>query len=319
MNNLILGTGPLGLAVMDELVARGESVTLVNRSGHLTEPLPAGVQLVAGDAANATQIGQLARTMRAVFLCVGLPYTQWVSQFPAIVRGVIEGVAQSQAVLVFGDNLYGYGDPMGEPLHESRPLQATGRKGRLRAELADWMLMAHRQGRLNAVIGRASDYYGPRVKDSALGSGFFSPALTGKTATVLGGLDIPHTYSFIRDVASSLVTLSHQPDSWGRAWHIPNAEPVTFRQLVGMTERFIDPPLSVRTVGRVGLRLVGWFNPLVREMNELIYEFEKPFLVSHQDYQTAFGSYPTPWEEGLAETVQWYRQYLGQPVFSPAV
>ena len=38
----ILGTGQLGLAIMETLVAQGQAVTLVNRSGKPPEPLPVG-------------------------------------------------------------------------------------------------------------------------------------------------------------------------------------------------------------------------------------------------------------------------------------
>src|SRR5215210_2179172 len=48
--HIVFGTGPVGLAVMDELVSKGKRVRMVNRSGraHVAE----GVEVVGGDAAD---------------------------------------------------------------------------------------------------------------------------------------------------------------------------------------------------------------------------------------------------------------------------
>jgi nucleoside-diphosphate-sugar epimerase len=304
---LILGAGQLGLALMDELTAQGHAVTLVNRSGKVGEPLPATATVVAGDVTDAANVARLCAGAEVVFLTSQPPYTQWPAQWPPMMRAILDGVARTQAKLVFGDNLYLYGPTGGAPIHEGLPSAARTRKGSTRAHIAHLLLEAHHAGKLQATIGRAADFYGPRVTGSVLGEGFFRAALTGKTVDLLGNPDLPHTYSYIRDFARALITLSQHEAALGQAWHIPNAETITTRQLVKLVEDEIGQSIRIRAANRWVIRAVGLFNPMVREFVELAYEFEEPYIVEHKKFAAAFGAQPTPHRVAIGETVAWYR------------
>lgn len=311
--NVILGTGPLGLAVMDELVTRGRQVTLVNRRGQVTESLPSGIKVVAGDVTNPDDVARLCVGADVVFQCAQPHYDEWPEKFPPIIAGIINGVSRTKARLVVGDNLYMYGPTGGIPIHEDLPYAAHGRKGRTRALLAQKLLDAHAAGQIQATLGRASDFYGPRVRDSAAGELVFAAALAGKAINVLGDPDLPHTYTFIRDFARALVTLSERPEAFGRAWHVPSAETVTTRQFVALVGEAVSGgsrparPLKIRPAGKFMVSLLGLFNANLREFKEMMYEFEEPYIVDHSQYQAAFGSETTPHEAAIAETAAWYR------------
>ena len=100
-------------------------------------------------------------------------------------------------------NLYAYG-PVDGPLTEELPSRATGPNGRVRATLADQLLEADASGAVRATIGRASDYYGPRGRQSTAGERLFVPAINGKATQVLGDPDLPHTFTYLRDFARGL-------------------------------------------------------------------------------------------------------------------
>ncbi|MCA9873175.1 MAG: NAD-dependent epimerase/dehydratase family protein [Anaerolineales bacterium] len=305
--NVILGTGPLGLAVMDELLARGRQVTLVNRRGQADEPLPDDVKIVAGDVTHPDDVARLCADADVVFQCAQPHYDEWPEKFPPIIDGVLRGVSRTTARLVVGDNLYMYGPTGGAPIDEDLPYAANGRKGRTRALLAQKLLDAHAAGQIQVTMGRASDFYGPRVRDSAAGEIVFAAALAGKTINVLGDPDQPHTYTFIRDFARALVTLSEHSEAFGRAWHVPSAPTVTTRQFVAMVEGTVERPLKIRAAGKLTVSLLGLFNADLREFKEMMYEFEEPYIVDHSQYQAAFGNGVTPHETAIAETVAWYR------------
>lgn len=311
MNNkqVILGTGQLGLAIMDELLAQGQTVTLVNRSGRINEPLPQGVELLTADATDADQVAAVCAGAEVVFLCVQPPYDQWPEKFPPLAAAVTEGVARSGAKLAFGSNLYMYGPTNGQPLDESLPCAAQTRKGRARAQVDGMLLDAHRQGRVPVVIGRASDFYGPRVVDSMAGEPLFGAALAGKTANLAGDIHQPHTLTYIRDFARALVTLSRHDTAYGQAWHVPSAETLTTQQFVDLLAAEIGRPVAVRTAGKNMMRFLGLFNTNLREITELMYEFEEPFIVDHGRFEAAFGSETTPHPQAIAETVAWYRAH----------
>lgn len=305
--HVILGTGQLGLAIMDELVAAGQPVKLVNRSGRVNEPLPAGVILETAEATLPEDVARVSAGADVVFFCVQPAYHQWPEKFPALAAGVIEGVARSGARLVFGDNLYMYGPTDGQPLHEGLAYAAKTRKGKARAQVANLLLAAHEAGKLQVTIGRASDFYGPRVTDSMAGEMLFEAALQGKTVNLTGDLNLPHTLTYIRDFARALVTLSKHEGAYGRTWHVPSAQTLTQNQFVQLVEAEIGRPIKVRTAGAWVLRLVGLFNPAAGEVVEMLYEFNEPFVVDHGQYAAVFGTAVTPHEQAIRETVAWYQ------------
>ena len=310
--HVILGTGQLGLAIMDELVAQGLPVRLVNRRGRAPEPLPPSVEIVAGDVTNPADVARLCTGAKTVFLCAQPSYTEWPEKFPPLIQGVIQGMSGLGVKLVFGDNLYMYGSTHGQPLNEGLPYAATGHKGRTRAQIATQLLDAHRQNRVPVVIGRASDFYGPRVTNSAVGEGFFAAALAGKAVNLIGDIGLPHTYTYIRDFARALITLSQQESAYGQAWHIPNDQTLTTRQFVDLVAQEMGHAIKIRTIGPLGLTLVGLFQPVVREMKEMYYEFAEPYQVDHSRFAQQFGNGVTPHRQAIQETVAWYRQHQGQ-------
>jgi nucleoside-diphosphate-sugar epimerase len=169
------------------------------------------------------------------------------------------------------------------------------------------LLQAHRQGQVQVVIGRAADFYGPRVVDSMAGQMLFGAALAGKTVNLAGDVDLPHTLTYIRDFARALVTLSRHDEAYGQAWHVPSAETLTARQFVELVETEIGRPVRVRTAGKNMMRFIGLFNPGAREIVEMMYEFEEPFVIDHGRFAAAFGNGVTPHAEAIKETVAWYR------------
>ncbi len=309
--NMVFGTGPLGRWVVRALAEKGRPATLVNRSGRVDGTLPEGVDVTAADASDAGAVYRVCKDARAVFHCAMPPYTQWPEKFPALTRGILEGVARSGARLIYGDNLYAYGDTGGKPMTENLPSAATDRKGRVRAEMAALLLDAHRAGKVDVAIGRGSDFYGPLVVNAALGKMFFAAALAGKAANLLGDIDQPHTYTYIRDFGRALVTLSENDQALGEVWHVPSAPTVTTREMVQRVEAELERPVRVRPAGRLMLGLLGLFNPMVREMKAMLYQWEQPYVMDHTRFAQAFGADPTPHETAVRETLDWYRRRLG--------
>jgi nucleoside-diphosphate-sugar epimerase len=126
---------------------------------------------------------------------------------------------------------------------------------------------------------------------------------------LLGNIDLPHTYSFIRDFAKALVILADHPEADGQAWHIPNAPTQTTRQVVQMIADQAGVPLRYRAAKPWMLKAMGLFNPTLREMVEMMYEFQEPYVVDDSHFVKTFGNIATPLSEGIAETLAWFRQH----------
>ena len=216
----------------------------------------------------------------------------------------------TRARLVSMENVYMYGRPNGQPLSEDRPYAAHTKKGQLRARMARELLAAHQAGRVEVAIGRASDYFGPRGgAQSNLGDRVFPAALAGKTASVLGDPDQPHTYTYIPDIGEGLATLGGHADAPGEVWHLPNdPDTKTTRQLVDMIYQQAGHPHGrLRAMPALGLRVLGLANPTLRELVEMQYQFAEPFIVDSSKIATKLGIHATPTQQALVHTLNAYR------------
>ena len=308
--NVIFGTGPLAQATMRALLKRGQTVKMVNRSGKRPADVPGSVEIIAGDAYNTGFTEQVTRGAAVVYQCAQPEYHQWVEQFPPLQAAILAGAASNGAKLVVGENLYMYGDTNGQPLHEGLPYSARTRKGKVRAAMSQALLEAHRAGKVRVTMGRGSDFYGPGVLGSALGERTILPLLQGKPAEVTGALDLPHAYTYIGDFGEALAILGEREEALGQAWHVPNPPTLTQRELVTLffKQAGLAPKFSV--MGKFMLMMGGLFIPAAREMVEMTYEFEKPFLVETGKFVKAFGNIATSHESAVQETLAWYRAFL---------
>jgi nucleoside-diphosphate-sugar epimerase len=292
---------------MRALVRQGKQVRMVNGKSKVN--LPDGVELVSTDAYILDNTRRVTQEAAVVYQCAQPAYHEWEQKFPALQASILEGTAANGAKLVIGDNLYMYGE-VDEPIHEGLPYNATTRKGKIRAQMAEAALAAHRAGKLRVTIGRGSDFFGMQVLDSTLGERIFTPALQGKTASATGSLDQLHTYTYIDDFGEALVTLGEREEALGRAWHVPNPETLTQRQLITLIFDEIGAPPKMSGMGKFMMRIGGLFVPEARETVEMMYEFEKPFIVDDSQYKRAFGDHATPLRDAIRETIAWYRQHL---------
>ena len=310
--HIVLGTGPLGLAVTRHLAASGDRVRVVNRGGRRVD-LPEGVEVLAANVAEPVDARRACDRASVVYHCANPPYAQWPELHPPLMRAIIEGASSAGAKLVFGDNLYAYG-PVDGALTEDLPHRARGPNGHTRARIADDLLAAHQDGRVRAAVGRGSDFFGPHAHQSAVGDRVFARAVADKPAQVLGDPDAPHTVTYIEDFARALVTLGEKEEALGKVWHVPNAAPVTTRQFVEMVFAELGRPPRLRAAPRWGLVLAGLFNPTVRAVREQLYQSERPWLVDSGGFERTFGWRATPVREAIHATVMWFRRHTGGAV-----
>jgi nucleoside-diphosphate-sugar epimerase len=305
--HVIFGTGPVGMAVMEELVKQGKRVRLVNRSGRASAP--EGVEVQAGDARNPEVTRELCRGAAVVYNCTNPPYTQWPELFPALQAGVLAGAAAAGARLVVMENVYMYGPSGGQPLTEDRPYAAATRKGRVRAKMAEELLTAHQRGQVQVAIGRASDFFGPRALLAAMGERVFYPALQGKAAQIYGDVDQLHTQSYIPDIGRGLVILGERDEALGQAWHLPGPETVTTRRFIELIFAETGHRPKIQVMPKFLLKTLALFLPIMRELDEMLYEFEEPFILDYSKFERAFGNHATPLQEAIRTTVDWYRRH----------
>jgi nucleoside-diphosphate-sugar epimerase len=304
--HVIFGTGALGQAVMRKLLAQNQRVRMISRSGKAI--VPTTVEVMQGDATDPASTRTVCQGGTIVYNCAAPAYTDWATSYPAMQAGIIEGAAAAEAILVSAENLYIYG-LVTQPMTEDLPFRPNSRKGEIRAQMSIDLMAAHKAGKVRATIGRAPDFYGPvAALTTVYGERVFNPALIGKTVSVLGKLDMPHTFIYVDDFAQGLVTLGAHESALGESWHLPSAPTLTQRELLtlifaaaGHSPKLAETPSWV-------IKGLGLVSPLMREFVEMLYEFEQPFVVSHAKYDRVFGSQVTTHNEAIQQTLAWFRQ-----------
>lgn len=305
--HVVFGTGQVGLALATRLAERGLAVRAVSRKRPAT--LAEGVDWRAADATDAEAAKDAAKGAAVVYQCLNAPYTKWPKLFPPLQRNVLAAAESADALLVAIENVYGYGyGPLnGKAMTEDLPLSAATSKGHTRAAMSEELLAAAEAGNVRIAIGRASDFFGPGVTQSTLGAHVFGNAIAGKRADFIGNPHLLHTYSYVPDIATGLATLGTDARAVGQVWHLPGPETVTTQALLDLIARDVSHPVGVRNLPRFALRALGLVNPLMRELAEMSYEFEQPFVLDTSKYEATFGRATTPLATAVADTIAWYR------------
>ena len=301
--HLVVGAGPIGTATALLLIERGEEVVIVTRSG--SGPTHPGITRTRADASSSARMAELATGAVAIYNCANPAYHRWPTDWPPIAHALLTAAERSGAVLATVSNLYGYG-PVSGPMTEDLPLTATGPKGRTRAQMWRDALAAHDAGSARATEVRGSDYVGPGAQ-SHLGDRVVPRLLAGKRVTVMRSADTPHTWTAVDDVARLLVAVAADERGLGRAWHVPSNPPRTQREAVGDLCRVAGvDPVQVSEHSALLMRTLGLVNPLIRELPEVAYQFEDPFVLDSTAAQQTFGLAPTPWDDVLAGVIGSY-------------
>ncbi len=297
--SVVLGAGPVGQSLIHRLVDAGRSVRVASRSGKV--PAPPGVEVVAADIADLDRAKEVCAGASVVYGCVGLGYADWPTLWPPMMDGMLAGAAAAGARFVFMDNCYMYG-PVDQPMHEDMPLTDYGNKPATRSRLTRMWQAAHDEGRVEAASVRASDFYGPGVTQAALGDPAFGRIVSGKSAQVFGDPDLPHSFTYVPDIARALMSVADADDAMGQAWNVPNAPDRTVREILTLFAEKADRPLKVQAMPKWMMSLVALINSDVRELKEMLYQWERPFHVDASKFSDRFWSDATSFEDGLAAT-----------------
>ena len=280
---------------------------MVSHSGKADARIPAEVEIVQGDAYDTPHNIEITKGAAAVYQCAQPQYHAWVEKFQPMQKAILDAVSANGAKFIVGDNLYMYGDTEGQPLVEDMPYQPHTKKGKVRAEMATAVMEAHRTGKVRAAIGRASNFFGP--DDTAVTSYAIRPALAGKAVNLLGRTDQPHTFSYVADFGKLLATLGTREESLGQIWFTPSPAPVTQVGLVQIMGDVLGRKVKYMAAGKMMMSMLGLFIPAMRESVEMLYEWDKPFIMDSSKAQKTFGLQATSLKDAMRETIEWCKSH----------
>jgi nucleoside-diphosphate-sugar epimerase len=306
LKHILLGAnGTIGTALIPILQKNGESMRLVSR-----QPMQVpGAETFVADVLNRDKLFEAVRGADIVYLLIGIQYDAkiWERDWPVIMRNVIDACKATGAKLVFFDNAYMYGRVHGY-ISESTPYKPVSRKGRVRAAIATMLQDEMKAGTIKALIARAVDFYGPAVTDkSAAGTLVFSNMKKKKKAQWFINAELPRSYNYVPDAAEALYKLAMTESAYGQVWHLPAVKPpLTGKEFIEIAATYMGASNKYRVLPKFGLKILGLFVPILREMYEMHYQDEFPFLFDSSKIEHEFRMEPTAYEEAIRKTAEWY-------------
>jgi nucleoside-diphosphate-sugar epimerase len=306
----ILGAGGvISNHLVPLLAAQNKPFRVVSRTAR---PTPGATEVVAADITDRDQTIRAVAGSSVVLLLVGLKYDRkvWAEQWPRIMANTIEACKRAGARLVFFDNVYMYGRVNGT-MTEETPFNPCSRKGEIRAQIATTLLNEIQAGSLTAIIARAADFYGPASPTGVANVLVFDAWAKNQKASWLVNDSVPHSLIYTPDAARAVLTLaeSESESAWNQTWHLPTTpNPPTGREFITAAAQAMNRDPKYRVLSPLMVRLFGWFNPVVGEIYEMLYQNDSPYLFDSSKYARAFGFSGTPYDEGIRATAASYRK-----------
>ncbi len=304
----ILGAGgAIGNEVVKLLAARKLPFRLVGRN-----PIskPGDTEVVSADLSDEDQTEKAVAGSSVVFVLAGLKYDHkvWAELWPRIMANTIEACKRANARLIFFDNVYMYGRVAG-PMTEDTPFNPISKKGEIRAKIASTLIKEWQSGSLTAMIARAADFYGPNARTGMANVTVFEPMSKKQKAMCLANDSLAHSYTYTPDAAEALVTLAEAESAWNQTWHMPTApNPLTGKEFIIQAAEAMGVAPNYRVLHPLMVRVFGWFDPVVGEIYEMLYQNDSPYLFDSSKYAQAFGFAGTPYAEGIRATAASYRR-----------
>lgn len=304
---LVIGYGPCGREVVQQLHAQGRAVRVAQR--HRPEGLPAGVSFVACDVLHLEQLRHAVAGAGQVVLTVGFAYDGkfWEEAWPRTMRNLLAACGEIGARIVFLDNLYMYG-PQAVPLVETMPHTRHGRKPGARAAAAQ---LWQEQDYVAVAALRAPDFYGPGVTLSHLGANGLAAIAQGRQAAFVFSPEQLHDYAYTPDIGRAIVTLLDADDNaFGQVWHMPCAPTRTSRDILMMGAASAGADLRLRVLPSFVLAAASPFVPFLRNLKEISFQWDRPYLVDASKWRARFWSDVTPFEVGVRATIASFTQHV---------
>ncbi|GGP24964.1 NAD-dependent epimerase/dehydratase family protein [Silvimonas amylolytica] len=303
---LVGATGAMGHSIGNALAQTGQPWRAIARSqSALQQQFGADprVECVTWNPDDAPSIKAALQGIDTVVYVVGVPYWQFELHPILLGRTLEAAIAAGVKRFILIGTVYPYGRPQQPRVTEDHPRQPHTFKGQRRKEQEDLLLAAHAAGRIQGTVLRLPDFYGPGVDKSFL-DGVFKAAVAGKAADMIGPIDTPHEFVFVPDVGPVVLRLAAEPQAYGRVWHLAGAGVTSQKKLAEQIFATAGSTLRTRVLGKLALRVLGLFNPMLREMVEMHYLQTEPVIMDDSALHHLLGTiHKTSYEEGIRQTL----------------
>jgi len=297
----ILGSGgAIGIELARALKEYTNEIRLVSRNPQKVNETD---ELFSADLLDPENVMEAIKGSSIVYVTVGFPYSYkiWKLNWPKFIKNVIDACAEQQCKLVFFDNIYMYDLDSLNGMNEETPINPPGKKGKIRAEIADMILDNINKGKLKALIARSADFYGPGIKNtSMLTETVFKPFSEGKKANWMGSVNFKHSFTYTPDAGKATALLGNTENAYNQVWHLPTAEnPYTGEEWIGAIAKEMGIKPKYQVLSKFMLKTLGLFIPVMREMPEMMYQYNRDYVFDSSKFLKHFDFKVTTYIDGI--------------------
>ena len=301
----ILGSGgAIGEPLAKELLKYTDKVRLVSRN---PVRVNASDELFAADLKETHKVDAAVEGSEVVYLTAGLQYKlkTWIWEWPLIMQNVIEACIKHQAKLVFFDNVYMYAKEEIHDMMENSRVQPPSAKGKVREQINNLLFEAMEKRGLQALIARSADFYGPDCKTGILNLMVIDNLKKGKKAMWQADINKIHSFTYTPDAARAVAQLGNSAEAYGQVWHLPTSkEKLTGNDFIHLIAKELKVQPQYRILSRGMCSVFGLFVPILRELKEMMYQYELDYYFDSSKFEEAFGWKATSYQQGLKEVLQ---------------
>ena len=304
MQTILGAGGAIGKNLALELMKYDKDIRLVSRK---PSKVNASDELFPADLTDPEATMKALQGSSVAYLVAGLPYDikVWREMWPVIMKNVISSCEKNGCKLVFFDNIYMYDPDSIGNMTEETPVNPGSKKGHVRKEIAEMLMNAVHDGRIEGLIARSADFYGPGIgQTSVLNETVIKPLANGKSANWLGSLKYKHSFTYTPDAGRDTALLGNTPSAFGEIWHLPTAsDPPTGKQWIELIAKELGVKPRAQAAPRFVVSIMGWFSPIMKELSEMVYQYDRDYIFRSDKFEERFGVKPTPYSEGIKEVI----------------
>jgi nucleoside-diphosphate-sugar epimerase len=303
MQTILGSTGTIGNILAKSLTQYTDEIRLVSRN---PKKINETDELMKANLFDEEETLKAVEGSDVVYLTLGMKYdiNVWQTQWPKLMRNVLDACKKNNSKFVFFDNIYIYGKVDGW-ITEDSPIKPDSEKGKVRAELHKIIMNEVEQGNLKAVIARAADFYGPNTPLAFVNVLVFDNLKKGKKPQWLIDVDKKHTYTYTPDAGKATAILGNTDSAYNQVWHLPtNRNALTGKEFIALAAKAFGVKPEYTILRKWMLQLVGLFIKEIKENNEMLYQNDSDYLFDSTKFEKAFNYQPVSYEEGIIETAK---------------
>lgn len=303
MQTILGANGTIGSVLAKELTRYTDRIRLVSRHPKSINDTD---QLFPADLSDAAMVDKAVASSEVVYLLVGFDYNinVWRDKWPKLMQATVDACIRHNAKLVFFDNVYLYDIGAIGHMTEDSPVNPPSKKGVVRKQIAGILMDEVKAGTLTALIARSADFYGPHNERSFLNEVIYNNLKKGSRPKWFVDAGRKHSFTYTPDAAKATALLGNTPDAYNQVWHLPTDRNVlTGSEMAELFMREMNVQSKVQVLPLWMIRLIGLFVPFMREMPEMMYQYDRDYVFDSSKFENRFGVFPTPYAQGVKEIV----------------